>query len=345
MADSEAVRQTETIPPWKEEEVAALVDLIESYDSVGVVNITGIPSRQLQEMRAELYGTAQLRVSRNTLLIRAIEEVDEGFEELIPYIDGQVGLIGTDSNPFALYRELEESKTPAPINAGEIAPNDIVIPAGDTGVDPGPFVGELQQIGADARIEEGSIVVGSDSTVAETGDEVSAQLANVLSELEIEPKEVGLDLRGVFADDVLFEPDELALDIDAYRADVQAAAAAGRNLSVNAAIPTRQTVTTLLQKATGEGKSLGLQAGIEDPDLMPDLVSQADAQVRSLIAQIDDEEALPEDLQEIAPPAPAAAEPAEEPTDESTPEPEDEEDDEEEDDDDDGAEGLGAMFG
>ena len=346
--ESETVRQTETIPPWKAKEVDALVELIDRYDSVGVVNITGIPSRQLQNMRADLHGTAQLRVSRNTLLIRALEEVDAGLEELVPYIDGQVGLVGTNDNPFGLYRQLEESKTPAPINAGEIAPNDIVIPAGDTGVDPGPFVGELQQVGADARIDGGSIVVSSDSTVAETGDEVSAQLSNVLNELEIEPKEVGLDLRGVYADGVLFEPDELALDIDEYRANVQAAVAAGRNLSMNAVVPTAQTVPMLLQKAVGEGKSLGLQASIENSDLLPDLVAQADAHVRSLVGNIGDTDALPEALQDLEPAAPA--EPAEEETtDDSATEPEETADDDADGDDDDdeeaGAEGLGEMFG
>lgn len=345
--DTEAVRQTDTIPAWKQEEVDDLVEIIEDYDSIGVVNITGIPSRQLQNMRADLYGTAQLRVSRNTLLIRAIEEVDEGLEELVPYIDGQVGLVGTDDNPFGLFRHLEESKTPAPINAGEVAPNDIVIPAGDTGVDPGPFVGELQQVGADARIDGGSIVVSSDSTVAETGEEVSAQLANVLNEMGIEPKEVGLDLRAVYADGVLFEPDELALDIDEYRSDVQAAAAAGRNLSVNAAVPTQQTVPMLLQKAVGEGKSLGLQASIENADLLPDLVSQADAHVRSLVANIDDEAALPDALQDLEPATPAEPEETDESTEEEEPAPEEgaDEDVDDEDDDDAGAEGLGEMFG
>ncbi len=345
-AETESVRRTEEVPAWKQREVDEIVDILSSYESVGVVDISGIPSRQLQDMRAELHGVAQLRVSRNTLLLRALEEVDEGIEELVSYVSGQVGLIGTDENPFGLYRQLEESKTPAPINAGEIAPNDIVIPAGDTGIDPGPFVGELQQVGADARIDGGSIVVESDSTVAEPGDEVSSQLANVLSELEIEPKEVGLDLRAVYADGVRFEPEELDIDYDAYLADVRAAAAAGRNLSVNATIPTRRTVGTLLRKAVGEGKSLGLQAGIEDAELMPDLVSQADAQVQSLVARIEDTEALPPELQDVAPPEPTTEDESTE-QDEEAADPEPDEDEAESDEDDDeesGAEGLGEMF-
>ncbi|WP_440769248.1 50S ribosomal protein L10 [Natronorubrum sp. DTA28] len=345
---AQAERKTENLPQWKKEEVDELAELIESYESVGIVGITGIPSKQLQDMRRDLYGTAELRVSRNTLQVHALE--DAGLDELVSHIEGQVGLVGTNENPFSLYKELEASKTPAPINEGEVAPNDIVIPEGDTGVDPGPFVGELQSIGANARIEDGSIQVMEDSTVLEAGEEVSADLSNVLNELGIEPKEVGLDLRAVIADGVLFDPEDLDIDVEAYESDVATAAARARNLSINASYPTAATAPTLISKATGEAKSLGLHAAIEDEDLMPDLVSKADAQLRALAAQIDDEEALPEELQGVEAPAaePAAdAETDDESADEDTDAEADAADDEDDDDDDDagGGEGLGAMFG
>ncbi|MFC6754315.1 50S ribosomal protein L10 [Halorubrum tibetense] len=344
------VRKTETIPEWKREEVDELVEFVESFNSVGIVGVAGIPSRQLQAMRRELHGSADVRMSRNTLTIRALEEVNEGVEQLTGYVEGQVALIGTNDNPFGLYKQLEASKTPAPINAGEVAPNDVVIPEGDTGVDPGPFVGELQTVGASARIMDGSIKVTEDSKVLEEGEVVDDDLANVLTELGIEPKEVGLDLKGVYSDGVLFEPDELAIDVDEYRADVQSAAAAARNLSVNAAYPTAATAGTLLAKASGEAKSVGLFAEIESPDVVPDLIGKADAQLRALAAQIDDEEALPEELQGVeAAPAPETDDAdEEEQADEDTAETDDAEtadDDADDDDGDDGGEGLGAMFG
>jgi len=347
---AESQRKTETIPEWKREEIDDLVETLSSYDSVGIVDLTGIPSQQLQDMRRNLYGTAELRVSRNTLVERALEEVDEGFEQLTEFVSGHVGLIGTNDNPFSLFQQLEASKTSAPINAGEVAPNDIVIPEGDTGIDPGPFVGDLQSVGANARIQEGSIQVLEDSTVLEAGEEVSADLANVLAELGIEPKEVGLDLRAVYAEGVLFEPEDLELDVEAYRSDIQAAAGRARNLSINAVFPTAETGPALLQKARGEAKSLGLQASIESPDLADDLVSKADAQVRALASRIDDPEALPEDLQDVEPSE--SEEQADEDTDSDTEDAEDaEESDAEEaadgaddDDDDDGGEALGAMF-
>ena len=342
------VRKTETIPEWKREEVDELVEFVESFNSVGIVGVAGIPSRQLQAMRRELHGSADVRMSRNTLTTRALEEVNEGVEQLTEYVEGQVALIGTNDNPFGLFKQLEASKTPAPISAGEVAPNDIVIPEGDTGVDPGPFVGELQTVGAAARIMDGTIKVTEDSKVLEEGEVVDDDLAGVLTELGIEPKEVGLDLKGVYSDGVLFEPDELAIDVDEYHADVQSAAAAARNLSVNAAYPTAATADTLLAKASGEAKSVGLFAEIESPDVVPDLIGKADAQLRALAAAIDDEEALPEELRGIE------AAPAPETDDEDTTEQTDEDeetddaetaDDDADDDGDDGGEGLGAMFG
>ncbi|RJX42714.1 50S ribosomal protein L10 [Halonotius aquaticus] len=299
MSSSEAVRKTETIPQWKQDEVDELTDFIERYASVGIVGVEGIPSRQLQSMRRELHGSAEVRMSRNTLVVRALEAVNDGVEQLTEHVGGQIALIGTNDNPFALFQQLEASKTPAPISAGEVAPNDIVIPEGDTGVDPGPFVGELQQIGADARIEEGSIQVLSDSTVLSAGETVDADLENVLSELGIEPKEVGLDLKSVYSEGVLFAPEELEIDIDDYRADIQSAAAAARNLSVNAEYPTAQTAPTLIAKATGEAKSVALAAAVESPDVVDDLIGKADAQVRALASEIDDPEALPEEFQDL----------------------------------------------
>jgi len=329
-------RETETIPEWKREEVADIVETIEAYGSVGIVDIRGIPSRQLQSMRRDLHGTAELRVSRNTLLARALRELDDGLEQLVTWVSGQVGLVGTNDNPFGLYRQLEASKTPAPISAGETAPNDIVIPEGDTGMDPGPFVGELQTVGASARIDGGSIKVLEDSTVLEAGGEASADLANVLGELGIEPKEVGLDLRGVYADGVLFEPEELEIDVDEYRADVEAAAARARALSVDAAYPTDRTAPALLQQARGDAKSLALQAAIESPEAVDDLVSKADTQVRALAGQIDDEDALPEELQDVD----AVVETAEQERGAA-----DEDDDDDDDDGGDAGEAMGAMFG
>ena len=346
MSDAAQRNRTETVPQWKREEVGELVEFLDAHDAVGVVDLTGIPSRQLQDMRRELYGQATLRMSRNTLVERALQEASADLESLAEHVSGHVGLIGTNDNPFGLYKQLEDSKTSAPINAGETAPNDIVIPEGDTGIDPGPFVGELQQVGADARIQEGSIHVLSDSTVLEAGEEVSAELANVLGELGIEPKEVGLDLRAAVADGIVFSPEDLAIDVEQYQSDVETAVARARNLSINSGFPTDRTASALVATAAGNARAVGLAGAVESPDLADDLIAQADANLRALAASIDDDEALPEELQGVDA-EPAASEPDEADDDDTEEEQADDQSTESDDEDDDasGAAGLGDMFG
>ena len=338
-------RRTETVPEWKREEVDALVETLSSYDSIGVVSIAGIPSRQLQDMRRELHGSAELRVSRNTLLRRALEET--GLGELTDQVSGQVGLVGTNDNPFGLYRELEDSKTPAPIGAGEVAPNDIVIPEGDTGVADGQFIGDLKQIGVDSRFQDGAVAVAEETVALEAGGEVNEQLANVLSTLGMEPKEVGLDLRAVVSDGVLFDPEDLDIDYDAYRQDIQTAASRGRNLAVNAAVPEPSVLPSLLSKAASEARSVGIEAGVTEPGLMEDLLREADASLRALAAHVDDD-ALPEELTDVAVEEPEVEDDEDDGDDEeeaeAEAEPEEDEDDDE-DEGDDAAAGMGDLFG
>lgn len=339
--------QTETIPAWKEEEIAKLEALIEDVETVGIVNIAGIPSRQLQTMRSDLREIAALRVSRNTLVSRALESVDEGLEDLVEYVSGPVGLVLTDENPFTLFRHLEASKTPAPIGAGEVAPNDIVIEAGDTGIDPGPFVGELQNVGAPARIDEGSIKVTETATVCEAGEVVSEELAGVLNELELEPKEVGLDLQAVFADGVVFLSEELELDIDEYRDQFAAGAGTAMGLAVEVAYPAAGAIDALLSKAHAGATQTAVRSGFVEPGVADAVLAAAAADGRSIAGQIDDEEAVPSDIAPSAP-TPASTEDDQEEQATQPDEADDSETDEVDDDDEDedvSGEGLGDLFG
>ncbi|MFP4591204.1 MAG: 50S ribosomal protein L10 [Halobacteriales archaeon] len=333
---------TETIPEWKREEVEALRALLDDASTVGIVSVTGIPSRQLQDMRRELHGHTDLRISRNTLIRRALEAVDEGLEGLAEHVEGPVGLVVTEANPFSLYRRLELTKTPAPIGAGEVAPNDIVIEAGDTGIDPGPFVGDLQNVGVPARIDEGSIKVMETTTVLEAGEEVSLGLASVLNELDLEPKEVGLDLRAVFADGIVFDAADLAIDVDAYRDDVATAVGRARGLAIGAAFPASGVVDALLARANAQGRRLAVEAGFLEVDTAGDVLGAATAGGRALAVAIGEPDVAPTPETPATTTADEAASDADDESDET-----ETADDEAESDEDDAADaaGLGDLFG
>ena len=102
---------------------------------VGVVNIEGIPANQLRKIRSNLRDNATFIVSKNSLLKLAIKEASKtkkGMDPLLDAVDGQCGVIMTDTDPFKLYQTLDDTKTKAPAKGGELAPEDIIIEEGDT---------------------------------------------------------------------------------------------------------------------------------------------------------------------------------------------------------------------
>ncbi len=337
---------TEEIPEWKREEIEEFEDLIGEHKAVGIVNVEGIASKQFQQIRRNLHGAAKVRVGRNTLMRRALES--QGLENLVEYVEGQTGLLLTDDNPFALYQKIEEGKSSAPISAGQEATSEVVVPEGDTGFDPGPMVGDLQQAGISARIEEGSIKVVEDSVVLEPGEEATPEIEEALSKLDIEPLEVGLDLRALVekAEGTVLEPDTLDIDVDDYRADLESAAAGAFNLGVNAGVVNDSTRDTLVSKAYTDALAVGIEAGVYEPEVLDNLLAEADADVRALAAGLDDD-ALPEELQGVEAPAepepePEADDEAEEDEQDGQEAEEDAEDDEQ--DEEDVSEGMGNLF-
>lgn len=264
--------------------VEAFETLLGSHSVIGVIDMQGIPAPQLQQIKSDLRPDAVVKMGKNTLMKRALES--EGIDVLDEYVRYPTALIFTDMNPFKLHKRLEAGKTKAPASAGSVAPNDIVVEEGDTGLPPGPVVGDLQQAGIPASIQEGGVVVQQTTTVAEEGDVIDAQLADVLSKLEIKPIEIGLTLRAVYEEGSVFEPDVLAIDEEQYRTDFQIAASRAFNLAVNAEFPTAESLPALLSKATREARSLAIEAGVASPDVIDELLAKADAEALSLESQL-----------------------------------------------------------
>jgi len=342
----EAVHHSEHIPQWKKKEIEDIKELINSYPLFGIVGVGGIPAKQLQAMRRVLKDLAVVKVSRNTLIKRALEESAPECADMVDFLEEQSALVFTNENPFKLYKLLEGSKTPSPIKAGAVAPNDIEVEKGPTSFPPGPILGDLQSAGIPAAIDGGSVVISQDKVVAAKGDVVSQKLASMLARLEIYPVEVGLDLRAVFEEGSIFGPDVLAIDEDKYFSDIAMAAQQAFNLAVNMAYPTDATISTLISKAASEAKNLGINAAVMEPELMDSLLSKAQSQMLSLASAVagKDANAVDEELssalgaaaQSAAAAAPAAVEEA--PAEEAEEEKEEESEEE-------GMAGLGALFG
>jgi large subunit ribosomal protein L10 len=332
------------VAEWKKDEVNDLKELINSYEVVGIANLSDIPARQLQKMRQTLRDNATIRMSKKTLISLALDDSDkEGtINTLADHMDGQPALVFTNMNPFKLFKILESSKTAAPAKAGAIAPEDIVVPKGDTGFPPGPILGELQQIGIPAKIDKGKIVVQKDQVVVKAGEEVSAKVAGILTRLDIQPMEVGIDLKAAYENETVYTADLLTIDDEKTLSDVQKAFSQAFNLSVNAVIYNKESTPAIIQKAATQSINLAFNAAVLTSKTSDMLLAKAYAQMLALASEVSEkdssavDEELLEKLAASATQAPAAEEKKEE-------EPEEEEEEEEEEED--AAAGLGALFG
>ena len=313
------------VAEWKKEEVNELKGLIESAEVVGIVNLLNIPARQLQEMRKTLAGKATIRLSKINLMKLALEDCDNekaNITELSDFMEGQPALVCTDMNPFRLYKILEDSKTSAPAKAGATAPDDIVVPAGDTGFPPGPFLGDLQQIGV-------------------PGEEVSKQVAAALTRMDIKPMEVGMDLKAVYEEGSIFKADVLAIDEEETIADIQTAFTKAFNLSVFSAFPTSQTISTIISTAHTKAYNVAIEGAFLTDKTSDMLIALANAKMLALAGELSSDAIDDEIANKLANVAVAAAPVVEEAAEEEEVEEEEEEDKSEET----AALGLGALFG
>jgi large subunit ribosomal protein L10 len=266
---------THHLPAWKKDEVAEIKKHAKAYTLIGLVDMYGIPAQQVQQIRRNLRGKAVIKVTRNTLIKHAFEDMGGDVKTLSQYISGHSAIIFTNDNPFKLFKQLEKTKTKMAAKAGDKAPEDIVIEKGPTSFKPGPIVGELQQAGIPAAIEGGKVKIRETKTVVKKGGVISPKLAAILAKLDIKPMDVGLALQVAYHEGGIFEPSVLAVDETVILAQIQLAARQAFNLSVNEAIPTKDTMDAILTKAVRDARGLAVEAAIYEKDVIDAIIGKA----------------------------------------------------------------------
>jgi large subunit ribosomal protein L10 len=266
---------THHLPSWKKDEVADIKKNAKEYKLIGLVDMYGIPAQQVQQIRRNLRGKAVIKVTRNTLIKHAFEEIGGDVKNLSKYISGHSAIIFTNDNPFKLYKQLEKTKTKMAAKAGEKAPEDIVIEKGPTSFKPGPIVGELQQAGIPAAIEAGKVKIRETKTVVKKGGVISAKLATILAKLDVKPMDVGLALQAAFHDGDIFEPSVLAVDETVILGQIALAAREALGLSVEAAFPTKDSTDAILIKAVRDARGLAIEASIYEKDVVDAIIGKA----------------------------------------------------------------------
>lgn len=276
----------------KADKVKELKGLLSQYNSVGIASLEKVRSAQLQKLRKKLEENACLRVVKNSLITRAVSETENkaGIEKLEEYLTGPNLYLFTNLNPFKLVLLLEKSRVNATARAGDLAAFDVTVPAGNTGLPPGPIISQFTAVGLRTRIESGSVYVSKDTMVVKKGEPISAQLASLLAKLGIKPVEVGLSLKVIYDDGVILTEENLIVDIDAVRRSVEEAHQLAFNLSLKAAITLPENISYLVKLAHQNASSLAINAGIINKDTIADLIRKANMEMMSLSEKLDEAE-------------------------------------------------------
>jgi large subunit ribosomal protein L10 len=283
---------TTTLKPVQEEkqkEAEQLATLIRDYKAFGVANLQKVRAAQLQEIKKKLRKQVYMKVVKNTIIQRALKNTNDkqGIENITPHLAGSNVLMLTNLNPFKLALLLEQSKVKIAAKTGDTAAIDVIVPAGNTGMAPGPIISQLGSAGLPTRIESGSVWINKDTLVAKKGEAINERLASVLSKLGIKPVEAGLAIKAMYDDGVVFTGNQLHLDLAEYKRDFETAQGYAFNLTMFTGYPAPEALPFILQKAHLDAYKLAIFSGIPTKETIKDLIRKAHYEMLSLNGVID----------------------------------------------------------
>ncbi|KAL1651384.1 ribosomal protein P0 (A0) (L10E) [Diplodia intermedia] len=188
--------------------------LLDEYKSIFIVGVDNVSSQQMHEIRASLRDVAVVLMGKNTMVRRALRGFigeNPEYERLLPHVKGNVGFIFTNGDLKEIRDKILSNRVAAPARAGAVAPADVFVPAGNTGMEPGK-TSFFQALGVPTKIARGTIEITSDLKLVEAGSKVGASEATLLNMLNISPFTYGMNVAQIYDNGQTF--DSSVLDIE-----------------------------------------------------------------------------------------------------------------------------------
>jgi len=191
-----------------------LKGLLEEYKSIFIVGVDNVSSQQMHEIRHALRGEGVVLMGKNTMVRRAVKgfiaDTPE-YERLLPFVRGNVGFVFTNGDLKTIRDKILANKVAAPARAGAVAPADVYVPAGNTGMEPGK-TSFFQALGVPTKIARGTIEITTDLKLVEAGTKVGASEATLLNMLNISPFTYGMGIAQVYDQGNTFPPHVLDIE-------------------------------------------------------------------------------------------------------------------------------------
>nr|CAG8433951.1 14554_t:CDS:2 [Entrophospora candida]CAG8504443.1 13615_t:CDS:2 [Entrophospora candida] len=191
-----------------------LKELLEEFPSIFIVNVDNVGSNQMHQIRHALRNKATILMGKNTMVRKALKTfVPENpqYEKLFPHIKGNIGFVFTKEDLKETREVILSNKVRAPARAGAIAPLDVFVPAGNTGMEPGNTA-FFQALGVPTKISRGTIEIINEVHLVKVGTKVGASEATLLNKLNISPFTYGLTITQIYDNGTTFHPSVLDIE-------------------------------------------------------------------------------------------------------------------------------------
>jgi len=188
--------------------------LLKEYKSIFIVTVDNVSSQQMHEIRQSLRGEGVVLMGKNTMVRRALKGLINDYpeyERLLPHVKGNVGFVFTNADLKDTREKILSNRVAAPARAGAVAPGDVYIPAGNTGMEPGK-TSFFQALGVPTKIARGTIEITSDLKLIEAGNKVGASEATLLNLLNISPFTYGMGIYQIYDNGQTFEASVLDIE-------------------------------------------------------------------------------------------------------------------------------------
>lgn len=260
-----------------------LIELTKQYKVIALIKMEKVRSTQLMQVRKNFRDQLKIMMTKNNVAKKALQAVDiRGMDKIMEALDGQRAFMFTNMDPFKLSLTLDKSKIYLPAKGGDVATDEIVIPAGNTGIPPGPVLSEFKEAKVPTKIDAGSIAVSEDTVVATSGDVISHKLAALLSKLNVKPIKAGMSIYLAIQDGVFYSNEDLRIDVDEARQELLASFKSALALAVNASYVAKESIEHLLRKAFSNARSLSINAGYVTPETVKDTLASANVKAQAL---------------------------------------------------------------
>lgn len=276
-------------PKKKAQLYQQLQELPKKYDVLALVRMEKVRASQLLPLRKKFKGEVEIISIKDKVAKKALEKLDiPGIKDIIEKLTGQCLFMLTNMSPFKLNVLLGKNKILLLARAGDNASMDVVIPAKNTGVAPGPILTDFKEAGVPTKIDQGTIWITKDTVAAKKGEPISPKLAILLGKLDIKAVEAGIALSNALEKGLLYSKEELFIDVEKFRAELTQAHQEAVSLSIEIGYITKDNIEQILAKASQSARSVALEAGYLTDENKEQILQKAHSQAQGLAGKAKD---------------------------------------------------------